>query len=264
MANPRGRFVWYELMTRDLAAARTFYGSVVGWQAIDGQMPGMDYWMFTEGDTPVTGLMNLPDEARNMGTPPSWIGYIAVDDVDASTSMVTANGGRVYRPAADIPNVGRFAIVADPQGAAFALFKSANPEQVQPQDMTEKGRVGWHELYAVDQASVFDFYGRLFGWKKQESMDMGEMGVYQIFGVADEAEVGLRGNMLGGMMNKPPMLPGAAWGYYFNVGNIDEAAERVKSAGGQIVMGPQDVPGGGFILGCIDPQGAGFSLMGSR
>jgi uncharacterized protein len=256
MATPNGRFVWYELMTTDRAAARAFYSQVVGWHPIDAQMPGMDYWMFAAGEQPVAGLMDLPEDARKMGTPPSWIGYVAVEDVDATAAQATANGGRVYVPPTDIPNVGRFAIVADPQGAALALFKSANPEQDQPPPMDAQGRVGWHELHAADYASAFDFYAKLFGWRKYDAMDMGEMGIYQIFGTADTT--------LGGMMTKSPMEPVPHWNYYFNVGNIDEAAERVKSAGGQVVFGPDPVPGGAFILMGVDPQGAAFALLGSR
>jgi predicted enzyme related to lactoylglutathione lyase len=256
MSDSNGRFVWYELMTTDLAAARAFYGQVVGWQVMDTQMSGEDYWMFTAGEQPVAGLMTLPEDARKMGVPPNWIGYVGVADVDATAAKVTATGGTVHVPPMDIPNVGRFSVVADPQGASFALFKSANPEHDQPAEPGEQGRVGWHELYAGDQASAFDFYARLFGWEKKEAMDMGEMGVYQTFGIGDTT--------LGGMMNKPPMVPVANWHYYFNVGNIDEASERVKSADGQIALGPQEVPGGDFILMGVDPQGAGFSLVGSR
>jgi predicted enzyme related to lactoylglutathione lyase len=255
MADLNGRFVWYELMTTDLAAARGFYSRVVGWNAIDSKMSGMDYWMFTAGEKPVTGLMTLPEDARKMGAPPNWIGYVGVADVDATAAKVTANGGTVHVPPTDIPNVGRFSVIADPQGATLGLFKSTNPED-QPAEPTEQGRVGWHELYATDHASAFDFYARLFGWQKKEAMDMGEMGLYQTFGTADTT--------VGGMMNKPPMVPVANWHYYFNVGNIDEAVERVKSAGGQIMMGPQEVPGGGFILMGADPQGAAFALLGNR
>jgi predicted enzyme related to lactoylglutathione lyase len=256
MPDANGRFVWYELMTTDLAAAREFYGRVVGWQSIDAQMPGMQYWMFTADGKHVAGLMDLPEDARKMGTPPTWIGYVDVPDVDATTAKVTANGGNIYVPPTDIPNVGRFSVAADPQGAVIALFKPANPEQDQPPQQDAKGGVGWHELYAADLASVFDFYAKVFGWEKKDAMDMGEMGTYQIFGTADTT--------LGGMMNKPPMVPVANWHYYLNVGNIDEAAERVKSGKGQVVHGPQEVPGGGFILMGIDPQGGLFALLGSR
>jgi uncharacterized protein len=256
MADFNGRFVWYELMTTDLAAAREFYSRVVGWGSMDTQMPGMQYWMFTAAEKPVAGLIDLPAEARQMGVPPNWIGYVEVADVDATAAKATATGGTLNVPPTDIPNVGRFAVLADPQGARLALFKSANPEQDQPGSPTEQGRVGWHELYAGDQAAVFPFYAGLFGWQKKESMDMGEMGVYQTFGTADVT--------IGGMMTKPPNVPVANWHYYFNVGNIDEADGRVKAAGGQVVFGPQEVPGGSYVLMGVDAQGALFALLGSR
>ena len=256
MADPKGRFVWYELMTTDLAAARAFYGPVVGWQASDSEMPGMQYWMFKVGERPVAGLMDLPEDARKMGTPPSWIGYVWVPDLDAAVAKAASSGGTVYVQPTDIPNVGRFAIVADPGGAVLGLFKSANPADDQAPDQDAPGGVGWHELYAGDLASAFAFYAGLFGWEKKDAMDMGEMGTYQIFGTADTA--------LGGMMTKPPMIPMPYWGYYFRVGNIDEAAERVKASGGQILNGPMEVPGGDFILQGLDPQGAAFALVGTR
>ena len=98
MSDPNGRFVWYELFTTDLPAARAFYSRVVGWQTMDAQMPGHDYWMFTMGEKPVTGLMTLPEDARKMGTPPNWIGYVGVADVDATSAKAKANGGTVYVP----------------------------------------------------------------------------------------------------------------------------------------------------------------------
>src|SRR5262249_36270950 len=227
MANSNGRFVWYELMTTDPAAARAFYSQVVGWRPADAQMPGVDYWLFSAGEQAVAGSMSLPEEARKMGAPPTWIGYVAVPDVDAAAAQVKAKGGTVYAPPTDIPNVGRFSVVADPQGATLGLLKSANPEQEpQPAQPGERGRVGWHELYAGNHAAALEFYAGLFGWEKKDAMDMGDMGVYQIFGTADTT--------LGGMMNKPPELPAPKWNYYLNVGNIDQAVERVKSAGGQI------------------------------
>ncbi|HLH26741.1 MAG TPA: VOC family protein [Chloroflexota bacterium] len=256
MSDTHGRFVWYELMTTDLAAARAFYTQVVGWQARDSQMPGMEYWMFEAGGTPVAGLMAQPEDVRQAGAPPSWNGFVAVDDVDAAAAKVTASGGTLHVPPRDIPNVGRFAIMADPQGAVLGLLKAANPDQGPRPQEPGAGRVGWHELYAVDQASVFASYAGLFGWQKEEAMDMGPMGVYQTFG--------LGGQMIGGMMNKPPEMPVAHWNYYFGVDSIEAAIERVKAAGGQVVFGPQEVPGGAFVMMGIDPQGGSFALLGGR
>src|SRR5215213_6329256 len=105
MSDLQGRFVWYELMTTDREAAKAFYGNLVGWGAQDKQMPGTIYTILTVDDAPVSGLMDLPAEARKMGAPPGWIGYVAVDDVDAATDRVKSLGGTVHVPPKDIPDV---------------------------------------------------------------------------------------------------------------------------------------------------------------
>jgi uncharacterized protein len=254
MASP---FVWYELMTTDVKGAKDFYTNVVGWKP---EAWGEDYTIFNAPDGGLGGLMTLPEGARQMGSPSHWMGYVAVDDVDASTEKAKSLGGTVHVPPQDIPQVGRFSVVADPQGASIALFKPAPREGGDAPDplagMKKPGRVGWHELYAVDGATAFDFYGKLLGWEKGTSMDMGPAGVYQMFNIGE--------TQLGGMMTKPKEMPMPAWTYYFNVGNIDEAAERVKSGGGQIINGPMEVPGGGWIIMGIDPQGGFFALYGSK
>jgi predicted enzyme related to lactoylglutathione lyase len=256
MSDSQGRFVWYELMTTDTGAAKAFYGAVVGWGTRDANMPDMSYTMFTAGEVPVGGLMDLPEDARKMGAPPSWIGYVAVDDVDATADRAKHLGGIVHVPPTDIPDVGRFAIIADPQGASLALFRSSNPGRDQPAEPGTPGRTGWHELYAADWEKAFAFYGELFGWQKAEAMDMGGMGTYQLFSTG--------GQTIGGMFNKPPTVPAPLWLYYFNVGDIDAATERVKAGGGQILLGPMEVPGGGWIIQGMDPQGVLFALVGNQ
>jgi predicted enzyme related to lactoylglutathione lyase len=251
MSDSKGKFVWYELLTSDTAAASRFYGSVLGWRAQEIPMPDMVYTIFNVGEASVGGALTLPAGA---GAPPSWLGYIAVDDVDASTAELTELGGAVHRAPSDIPNVGRFAVVADPQGAAFALFKSSAPPAAPPAAPGTPGHAGWHELHATDGTSAFGFYAKLVGWAKGEAIDMGPMGVYQIFTRA--------GEMAGGMMTGQG--PGPFWLYYFNVDNIDAAAARVETAGGKTVQGPHQVPGGSWIIQCVDPQGAQFALVGPR
>jgi predicted enzyme related to lactoylglutathione lyase len=249
-----GNFVWYELMTTDTKAAEKFYGSVIGWRAQDANHPGMEYAMFKAGDTPVAGLMTLPEDVRKMGARPGWIGYVAVDDVDASAAQVSEMGGTVHRPPADIPGVGRFAIISDPQGSTIALFKGSDAMQVPPAVAPKTpGHVGWHELMAVDGEAAFAFYSKLFGWTKDVPFDMGPMGLYHIFKVGDV--------QTGGMMNKPAEVPVPFWGYYFYVDGIDAAIERVKAASGQVINGPHEVPGGEWIVQGLDPQGAFFALL---
>jgi predicted enzyme related to lactoylglutathione lyase len=251
MAGHHGKFVWYELMTSDAAAAEAFYRGVIGWGARDSGMPGMSYRLLTVGETPVAGMMALP-----AGAPPGWTAYIAVDNVDTSASQVKQAGGAVYREPADIPGVGRFAVVADPQGAVFSLLQPTGEPPANPPKPGTPGTAGWHELLAADGPAAFDFYSKQFGWTKDRAMDMGPMGVYQLFANGGEA--------IGGMMTKPPAVPAPFWLYYFNVDAIDAAADRVKAGGGQIANGPHEVPGPMWIVQCIDPQGAMFALVAPK
>lgn len=257
MTDLASRFVWYELMTTDTAAAKLFYGSVVGWGTRDASQPNMAYTFFTVGERPVGGLMDLPEQARKMGTPSGWMGYISVGDVDAAAAKVTSLGGTVHVQPADIPEVGRFAVVSDPQKAAFTLFRPL-PMQAPPEDPEPgtPGYIGWHELYAVDWEKEFDFYSAMFGWQKGDPMDMGEMGIYQLFTTG--------GPPIGGMFNKPRSMPSPFWLFYFNVDDIDGALIRVEGSGGKLLNGPMQVPGGDWIAQCKDPQGAMFALVGKR
>ena len=251
MINAHGRFVWYELMTTDIETAKAFYANVVDWGTRDA---GFAYNLFTVGDAPVTGLMNLPEDARRTGATPHWIGYVGVDDVDAAVDRIKQLGGAVHVPPRDVPNISRFSIIADPQMATLALVKGLKPGQAQSAELDTPGRVGWHELLAADWEKAFAFYGELFGWQKADA-HVGAMGTYQHFSAGGET--------IGGMFTKPPTLPLPFWLYYFNIGDVDAAAERVKAAGGQILEGPTEVPGG-RVARCTDPQGAMFALIGKR
>jgi hypothetical protein len=248
----RGKFVWYELMTTDAEAAKGFYTDLVGWSTTPFEGSPIPYTMWMKGESAIGGLMDLPDEARQAGAPPHWLGYVAVPDVDATATRAKELGGRVVHGPADIPDVGRFAILADPQGAVLAAFRGAQ-EMAREESDPEPGDVSWHELATTDHEAALDYYSELFGWEKQEGMDMGEMGIYQMYG--------LPGKMLGGMYNKTAEMPGPpAWLYYVATGNVDGAAKKIENKGGKILNGPMDVPGGGRIVMALDPQGAAFAL----
>ncbi|HYG90744.1 MAG TPA: VOC family protein [Azospirillum sp.] len=259
MSNLHGTFVWYELMTTDMKAAEDFYRGVIGWAARDSGVPDVSYTLFTMGERPVGGVMMLPESAREAGARPGWLGYVAVEDVDASAAKVMEAGGTVHRAPGDIPGVGRFAFVGDPQGAVFALFRGIG-EAPPPVAPGTPGHAGWHELYAADWPTTFNFYAALFGWVKADAIDMGPMGTYQL--IARGGEGG--GSAFGGMMTKPDTVPVPFWNYYFNVEAIDSAVVRVIAGGGQIINGPYQVPGGSWIIQGLDPQGAMFSLVAPR
>ncbi len=252
MGMSEGGFVWYELMTSDVEAAQAFYAKVVGWSMADSGMPGMRYTLAKVGERQVAGLMGPPADAET--APVLWFGYILVADVDAMAERVREAGGAVHREASDIPGVGRFAVVADPQGAMFMLFRGLRDPAPDLAPNTP-GDVGWHELHTSDWEGTFAFYQGLFGWERSYGHDMGPMGVYQTFSVD--------GAWTGGMMNGGG-APSPHWLYYINVDDIDAAAARVTEAGGQVLHGPHQVPGGAWVIMGEDPQGAEFALTGAR
>jgi len=255
MAQEHNDFIWYELMTTDQPAAEAFYRAVAGWEMADAGQPGMRYTILSAGTRGVGGIMKLPAEACEAGAKPGWTGYIGVADTDAEARRIVESGGSIHRGPDDIPDVGRFAVVADPGGAVFQLLTPL-PREQEPPPMDRKAlrQIGWHELYAGNgQERAFAFYAAHFGWSTLDLMDMGEMGKYRIFG-AD-------GVPFGGMMDKPADTPTSAWAFYVNVDGIDAAVERIKANRGQVLMGPHEVPGGTWIVQALDPQGANFALM---
>jgi predicted enzyme related to lactoylglutathione lyase len=242
-----GRFIWHELLTTDTAAAAAFYPKVVPWRTAPSSMPGYTIWM--AGQTQIGGLMALPSDSSS--TPPHWLIYIGTPNVDATLSQAQGLGARVVKAPADIPNVGRFAVLADPQGATFALFTpgSGPPPGAQP----AQGGFSWHELATTDVPAALRFYGTLFGWSKGQAHDMGPMGVYQIF------EYG--GTMAGGITPvQGPSTP-PSWLSYVHVADSNRAVAATKSAGGRLLHGPMEVPGGSWIALLMDPQGGSFAVQ---
>ena len=246
-ADIRGRFIWHELLTTDTAAAAAFYTKVVPWRTQPSSMPGYTIWM--AGQSQVGGLMALPPEAA--GTPPHWLIYIGTPNVDATAEHAQRLGARVVKAAADIPNVGRFAVLADPQGAAFALYTPGPNGGAVP--APGAGVFSWHELATTDVAGALRFYGDLFGWTKGQGHDMGAMGVYQIFERF--------GSMVGGMCNVQGPATPPSWLSYVHVADSGRAVAAAKSAGGRLLHGPVEVPGGSWIALFMDPQGGAFAVQ---
>ena len=247
----RGRFLWYDLMTTDPQGAQAFYGKVAGWGLEPFPDPGMPYTMFTRGGVPIGGSMPLPDAAVKMGAPPHWIAYIGTPDVDKTTVEAVAMGAKPHVAPQDIPTVGRFAVLADAQGATIAFFTPLNEQPAAHKP--EVGDISWHELITTDPGAAFHFYSALTGWEKTGEQDMGPMGVYQMFG--------RQGATLGGIYRRPPEMPAPPhWLVYVRVPDIDKGAADVKANGGRVLHGPEEVPGGDWIVQCADPQGAVFAL----
>jgi len=249
MANAsNGNFVWHEHLTRDPKAAIAFYSEITGWKT---QPFGDDYVMWVGSQGPLGGVMELPQEAAKMGVPPHWMGHVQVADVDERAALAKKLGGKVYKEPEDIPTVGRFAIIGDPQGAAISIFKPDSAMTLH--DTSKEGEFCWNELLTSDSAAAFKFYAEMFGWKTVREMDMGAMGTYRVYGIGEQ--------QLGGMMTTPkgsPMPP--SWLYYVATDNLDAALARATKKGAKVMNGPMEVPGGGRIVQLMDPQGAAFAL----
>jgi uncharacterized protein len=249
-------FIWYELLTSDPDAAAAFYGAVIGWTASDSHQEGMDYRILTMNGVGVGGLMALPPGAAESGMSPSWLGYVSVADVDKSVAGILAAGGTQHMPAMDVPNVGRMAMIADPQGAALYVMTPTGTSPATSFAPRILGHGGWQELHTTDWKAALAFYGAQFGWQQVDRMDMGPMGTYLLFNIGE-------GESVGGMMNNAK-APRPFWLYYFNVADIDTAGVRVAANGGTVMIGPHQVPTGGWIVQAQDPQGAVFALIGPR
>jgi predicted enzyme related to lactoylglutathione lyase len=252
-------FFWYELMTPDQAASQAFYTKVVGWTAaalaMDSQ--GAPYVVVSAGARGIGGLLQLTDEMKAGGARPAWVGYIHAADVDARVKAITQAGGTELMPPTEIPGVGRFAMVADPGGAPFYVMTPKPSPGMDSGPMPPAGTpgtCGWRELFSsLGDKGAFDFYSTQFGWESVGEFDMGgTMGVYRLWGHD--------GEQLGGMMKKPDAVPASVWNFYFTVEGIDAATGRIGEAGGRVLMGPHEVPGGQWIVQAMDPQGANFAL----
>ena len=245
-AEVRGRFIWHELLTTDTAAAASFYPKVVPWRTQPSNMPG--YTIFMAGGAQVGGLMALPPDAA--GAPAHWLIYVGTPNVDATVVQAKGLGARVCKEATDIPNVGRFAVLADPQGATFAVFTPSGPP---PGPVPATGAFSWHELATTDVPAALTFYAALFGWTKGTGHDMGAMGIYQLFEH--------RGAGVGGMCNTQGPSTPPSWLSYVHVADSGRAVAAAKAAGGRLLHGPVEVPGGSWIAMFLDPQGGAFAVQ---
>ncbi len=260
MTKLQGKWIWYELLTGDAAGSKAFYEAVLGWRITLGAMQPMNYGHIVNDDDQATGgLLPLTAEMTANGAHPTWLGYISVDDCDDTVKAIAAQSGKLLMPAFDIPDVGRIAMVADPDGVPFYIMTPKMPEGGGGStafDREKVGRCGWNELLAPTQATALDFYTSLFGWTLPEPMDMGDWGKYQFI---DDG-----GGMIGAIMQKPAQAPQGGWRFYFRVPDIDAAVAETKARGGQIFQGPMEVPGGDWVINGLDPQGIAFNLVGAR
>lgn len=258
MTNPHGTPIWYELLTDDAAASKIFYDDVIGWTvATQSGAPGVDYRMIATSDGGfVGGTMTLTGEMKAGGAKPTWLFYIGVDDVDATAKLIADKGGTIYLQPFDIPNAGRAAMVADPQGNPFYIMRGSSPDSSTAWDRTGLGKCNWNELATSDQTAGNRFYADVFGWTFPHKMAMpGDMGDYMFIDAA--------GQPIGATMKANPQVGQASgWQFYFRAPDIEAAAATVRAKGGTVHAGPMEVPGGDRIIVASDPQGVRFGVVG--
>ncbi|MGV8932082.1 MAG: VOC family protein [Luteimonas sp.] len=260
-----GNPCWYELTTGNgaLKPAEDFYASILGWTFQDAGMQGFTYHLAQSNADAVAGLMEVPGDVADM--PPFWMTYFAVDDADAFVSRAKAAGASLHRGPDDVPGTGRFAVLADPQGAAFGVLQpdmgNMSDADIAKADAggafhpNTPGRCNWNELMSSDPDAAFAFYSGLLGWTKGDVVDMGKMGSYQLFR-HDDTDIG-------GMMGLGD-APRSNWLPYFGVqGRVSDTIDAIKAAGGSVHHGPHEVPGGMYIAVAQDPQGAWFAVTGA-
>jgi uncharacterized protein len=238
---------WYELATSDLKSAEAFYGATLGWTVSDSGTPGMDYWIAKAGDAMVAGMMKA-----EAGQPTAWSIYFAVDNCDATAAAAIEMGATLIVPPADIPNTGRFCVLIDPQGAAFALLQPLPGGTGGAFDQQKDGHGNWNELIVPDPVKAMAFYGKLFGWTVSRSIPMGPDMTYHLI-----ARDGLD---IGGTCALPDTPP--HWKPYFSVASAKAAIASVRQAGGEVIHGPDQVPGGAYTVQIADPQGVRLALVG--
>ncbi|WP_420142546.1 VOC family protein [Sphingomonas sp.] len=250
--NPHGWPIWYELVTADAEAAAAFYQPIFGWSIGPKPAGDVDYRMIDTGHGHVGGLLSLTDTMAGACAKPGWLFYVGVDDVDAAAATAADLGGTILKAPRDLPDVGRFALVADPQGVPFYVMRGAVEGASTAYDRMGMGKGSWNELATPDQPAANAFYAALFGWDFPDRMPMGEMGDYIFLAAA--------GQIIGATMPRQPGGP-AGWQFYFRVPDIDAAAEQVRAGGGAVHFGPQEVPGGERVIVASDPHGVMFGAV---
>ncbi|KQU47416.1 glyoxalase [Sphingomonas sp. Leaf339] len=258
MTTPAGTPVWFELNTPDVAAAQDFYAAVTGWTVAASPMPEHGGYLIAtapDGDA-IAGMMTPPPGAPAM---PGWATYFASDDVDATVAATKERGGALRFGPMDIPHIGRFAILADPQGVTFVVMKGDSPEPATAfkQAPNQFGHGVWIELATPDPDAAIEFYGSLFGWGKQGAIAMGEMGEYTFIGRDGEAPPGA-------VMSSATTGAPARWNSYILVPDIDTAIATATGKGGTLIQGPDPIPGGDYSANITDPHGSQLGLVGSR
>ncbi|MBL1089307.1 MULTISPECIES: VOC family protein [Streptomyces] len=235
---------WVELGTSDVDAAKVYYREVFGWRAETDLRPEAGgYTVFLLGAAPVAAVTPL----YAPGQPTAWTVSFATRDADALAAAVTEAGGRQVRAPMDVFQQGRFAVLADPEGALFSVWQARDFAGAAL--LNAPGSLGWVELATRDEEAAKHFYTQVFGWT---------VGTHE-----DYPQWGVDGADFGGLSALDEFYPDdvrAHWLPYFAVADVDGTAARAAESGGMLLVPPTDVPEGPRIAVVRDPQGASFGI----
>ena len=244
MSYEHGRFVWFELLTKDVDRAKSFYPETLPWKIETATMQeGSEYSMIKVGDAGIGGLMSPQGEV-----PTTWVSYVSVADVDETAKKVVAAGGTTHMDAFDVPGVGRMQPVSDAQGGMLCLFKA---ETADPPRVDGPGSLHWNELWTQDPQASLAFYENVLGYTHEE-MSMPN-GAYYIFKDGDE--------MRGGMLQAPSSDIPTMWLQYITVDDCDATLARAKQNGATVISEPVDAEGVGRFGILRDPLGGMIGVI---
>ena len=241
-----GTFCWIELATPDRRAAQQFYASLFGWSASEVPMgEGQEPYVMLEKNGRTVGAMYQTTQV-----PPNWLSYIAVESADDSAKTARDLGANLMQEPFDVMDVGRMAVVQDPQGAVFAIWQAGRHAGLGVRD--EANTLCWNELMTTDVEAARRFYGSLFDWRLKVSPGY------------TEAHVGERA--VGGLMQIAPEMHGmpSHWQPYFMVDDCDATLQKAQSLGVKEFFGPMDIPEVGRFAVIRDPHGASFAVIKLR
>jgi predicted enzyme related to lactoylglutathione lyase len=248
-----GTFSWADLSTSDQDGAKAFYTALFGWGVMDNPIPDDGvYSMMLSGEAPVAAISGQPEAQREAGVPPMWNSYVTVEDADGSAAKAAELGGTVHAPAFDVMDVGRMAVISDPQGAFFEVWEPK--AHIGAGLVNGHGLLSWNELHTTDLDGATDFYKGLFGWNTSD-MDMGGS-TYRVVSVGEHGNGGISTMLMAGA---PPH-----WLVYFGTDDLEASAAKVTELGGTVVQPPMEIGEGNRIAVAQDPQGAYFALYAGR
>lgn len=250
---PNGAPCWFELATKDVDGAKSFYAALFGWTASDSPMPGGgSYTMFFLGGRSIGGAYKIDPGMEAAGVPPHWDVYFNVADCDTATATAESLGGKKLAGPFDVQDYGRMSMIGDLEGAAFGIWQPNTHKGAGV--MSEPNSVVWVELAARDTAAAAGFYEKLLAWTYKEQQ-LPQAGMYR--------ELQVNGNSWGGLLQMTEAwgkMP-SHWAIYIQVADVENTVELAKANGGQLTVPPFDAPGVGRIAMVADPSGTHFYII---